>query len=143
MIIVPPPIISIINNNNNKNTDSHSQNLYGRIILEKCYIFPELEIVSFKSFPTLNATKIESQTIGYSQEFLFDIGSGYNMTKCSKLAVEKYSSSEFWEHQDQEVVDIYLKNLKVDKNIILDKNKVEYTTEFYWDVDFNYKRKRG
>lgn len=49
--------------------------------------------------------------------------------------LERFTNSAVWESAKEEIINEYLENIKQKYNIILDKNSLDYSIQYCWDVD--------
>ena len=86
----------------------------GNLIINKYYKFPEMKYASFtEKLPlipcSLRTTTIASEILLFSKEFPIEIDlTKTNLDTGIREAAKRYSADEYWEQEDQEILEKYL-----------------------------------
>ena len=111
--------------------------VYGKLIINKYYKFPEMKYASFtEKLPripsNIRITTIASEILLFSKEFPVEIDlTKTNLDTGIKEAIERYSADEYWEQEDQEILEKYLDHVGVQYAIDISADKVKYSVEFH------------
>lgn len=114
-----------------------STTVYGKLIINKYYKFPEMKYASFtEKLPripsNIRITTIASEILLFSKEFPVEIDlTKTNLETGIKEATERYSADEYWEQEDQEILEKYLDHVGVQYAIDISADKVKYSVEFH------------
>lgn len=114
-----------------------STTVYGNLIINKYYKFPEMKYASFtEKLPRIpsdiKTTTIASEILLFSKEFPIEIDlTKTNLDTGINEAVEKYSAEEYWEQEDQEILEKYLGHVGVQYAIDISADKVKYSVELH------------
>lgn len=114
-----------------------STTVYGNLIINKYYKFPEMKCASFtEKLPhipcNIRTTTIASEILLFSKEFPIEIDlTKTNLDTGIKEAVERYSADKYWEQEDQKILEKYLSYVGVQYAIDISADKVKYSVEFY------------
>lgn len=114
-----------------------STSVFGKLILNKYYKFPEMKYASFtEKLPripcNIRTTTIASEILLFSKEFLIEIDlTKTNLDTGIKEAVERYSADKYWEQEDQEILEKYLSYVGVQYAVDISADKVKYSVEFH------------
>lgn len=114
-----------------------STTVYGNLIINKYYKFPEMKYASFtEKLPcipcSIKTTTIASEILLFSKDFPVEVDlTKTNLDTGIREAVEKYSVEKYWEQEDREVLEKYLSHVKVQYAIDISADKVKYSVEFH------------
>ena len=114
-----------------------STKAYGNLIINKYYKFPEIKYASFtEKLPripcNIRTTTIASEILLFSKGFPIEIDlTKTNLDTGIREAAKKYSADEYWEQEDQEVLEKYLSYVGVQYAIDISADKVKYSVEFH------------
>lgn len=114
-----------------------STTVYGNLVINKYYKFPEMKYASFtEKLPripsNIKTTTIASEILLFSKEFPIEIDlTKTNLDTGIKEAVERYSTEEYWEQEDQDILEKYLSHIGVQYAIDISADKVKYSVEFH------------
>lgn len=111
--------------------------VYGNLIINKYYKFPEMRHASFtEKLPRIpcdiRITTIASEILLFSKEFPIEIDlTKTNLDTGIKEAIERYSADKYWEQEDQEILEKYLSYVGVQYAVDISADKVKYNVEFH------------
>lgn len=111
---------------------------YVELVLKKYYKFPEMKVLARCDefdIDELDITSIPSKTFYSVQIFPVWVAGESKLNAELLNAAKKYSANEYWENQDGEAVDEYLKHIGVYYGAILSKDKVKYEVDFQWEIN--------
>lgn len=114
-----------------------STTVYGNLIINKYYKFPEMIHASFtEKLPRIpcdiRTTTIASEILLFSKDFPIEIDlTKTNLDTGINEAAERYSADEFWEQEDQEILEKYLSHIRVQYAINISADEVKYSVEFH------------
>lgn len=114
-----------------------STTVYGNLIINKYYKFPEMKYASFteevpRTPRNIRTTTIASEILLFSKEFPVEIDlTKTNLDTGIKEATERYSADQYWEQEDQEILEKYLSYVKVQYLVHISADKVKYNVEFH------------
>ena len=114
-----------------------STKAYGNLIINKYYKFPEIKYASFtEKLPripcNIRTTTIASEILLFSKGFPIEIDlTKTNLDTGIREAAKKYSADEYWEQEDQEVLEKYLSYVRVQYAVNISADKVKYSVEFH------------
>lgn len=114
-----------------------STTVYGNLIINKYYKFPEMKYASFtEKLPripsNIKTTTIASEILLFSKEFPIEIDlTKTNLDTGIKEATEKYSADKYWEQEDQEIIKKYLSHVGVQYAVDISADKVKYSVELH------------
>lgn len=114
-----------------------STTVYGNLIINKYYKFPEMKYVSFtEKLPcipcNIRTTTIAFEILLFSKEFPIEIDlTKTNLDTGIREAIERYSADKYWEQEDQEILEKYLSHVGVQYAIDISADKVKYSVELH------------
>lgn len=114
-----------------------STTVYGNLIINKYYKFPEMKYASFtEKLPripsNIKTTTIASEILLFSKEFPIEIDlTKTNLDTGIKEATERYSADKYWKQEDQEILEKYLSHVRVQYAVDISADKVKYSVEFH------------
>jgi hypothetical protein len=62
---------------------------------------------------------------------------GKNVFEYVEQNIERFISSSVWDSSDEQALNTYIKELNRKYNITIDKNSLEYTNQFCWEVELD------
>lgn len=114
-----------------------STTVYGNLIINKYYKFPEMKYASFtEKLPCIpcdiRTTTIASEILLFSKEFPVEIDlTKTNLDTGIREAIERYSADKYWEQEDQKILEKYLSHVGVQYAIDISADKVKYSVELH------------
>lgn len=117
-----------------------STTVYGNLIINKYYKFPEMKYASFtEKLPRIpcdiRTTTIASEILLFSKKFPIEIDlTKTNLDTGIREAAKRYSrysADEYWEQEDQEILEKYLSYVRVQYAVGISADKVKYSVEFH------------
>lgn len=114
-----------------------STTVYGNLIINKYYKFPEMKCASFtEKLPRIpcdiRTTTIAFEILLFSKKFPIEIDlTKTNLDTGIREAIKKYSADEYWEQEDQEILEKYLSYVRVQYAVNISADKVKYSIEFH------------
>lgn len=114
-----------------------STTVYGNLIINKYYKFPEMKYASFtEKLPlipcSIRTTTIASEILLFSKDFPVEIDlTKTNLDTGIREAAKRYSADEYWEQEDQEILEKYLSYVGVQYAVDISADKVKYSVEFH------------
>ena len=114
-----------------------STTVYGNLIINKYYKFPEMKYASFtEKLPlipcSIRTTTIASEILLFSKGFPIEIDlTKTNLDTGIREAANKYSADEYWEQEDQEILEKYLSHVGIQYAINISADKIKYSVELH------------
>lgn len=85
----------------------------------------------------LNTVTVEPKTIARSHKFSIDINKcPEGISKYVESNIEKFTNSSVWQAYKEDIINKYLEDIQIKYNVILDKDALDYTTQYCWEIEY-------